>query len=299
MSDREPESVDPLMAGIRRRNRRIFIATILVFVLPLGFVTRSCALSASHGYSNFENRLFDHARFEHDLTADQRATIDKALAEASARRAESKQGWRAAIDAAIKGGITSRPDLGKCPESPYVGPRGKDQWLSAPSWLEIAKSPADVPTAEPALWSSAEVAARGLASRAAAQHTDEQAERLVKDATAFARDEVWSWDVLMVIDKRVEPVSLSGKAGFESGIIEGRAYLYDYRRKAITCAGLVHAENSDEVRFKYTRRIGDLSDGSGTSELARALDDDLRYESYRAAAEAVRFRAGPKAPDEP
>ena len=41
---KEPKSID-LVAGDPGRHRRISIATILVFVLPLGFVARSCALS--------------------------------------------------------------------------------------------------------------------------------------------------------------------------------------------------------------------------------------------------------------
>ena len=66
-----------------------------------------------------------------------------------------------------------------------------------------------------------------------------------------------------------------------------------HRRKAVTCAGHVHAESSDEVRFEYTRRPGDPLDGSGSVELDHALGNDLELESSRAAAEALHFRAGP------
>ena len=78
-----------------------------------------------------------------------------------------------------------------------------------------------------------------------------------------------------------------------------RAGMENYRRKAVTCAGHVHAESSDQVRFKYTRRIGDPLDGSGSIELAHALANDLDFESYRAAAEALHFRAGPQQMQEP
>jgi hypothetical protein len=62
----------------------------------------------------------------------------------------------------------------------------------------------------------------------------------------------------------------------------------------VICAGRVHAENSDEVRFKYARRLGDPLDGSGSLELDHALADDLEFQSYRAAAEGLHFRAGPQ-----
>lgn len=97
----------------------------------------------------------------------------------------------------------------------------------------------------------------------------------------------------MVIDHATSPQGGARSEGFTSGSIDGRVYLYDYRRKAVTCAGHVHAESSDEVRFEYTRRPGDPLDGSGSVELDHALGNDRELESYRAAAEALHFRAGP------
>jgi hypothetical protein len=290
---KEPESIDPLLQQIRRRNRRILIATILVFVLPLGFVTRSCAISASHDYNNFENRLFNREKYEHALTAEQLATIQKALEEARAHGAEVKKGWRTAIDAAVAAGITGRPDLGRCPTTVYGPTRSKDEYPSMPSWLNVAKTPADVATIEPAIWASRTSSADDLEKRSKGIHTDREAERLVQEVQAFSKAEAWTFDVLMIIDRKVPAVSLGKTEGFTSGEVDGRAFLYDYRRKAVTCAGRVHAENSDEVRFRYTRRLGDPLDGSGTVELDHALANDLTIESYRAAAEAVHFRAGP------
>lgn len=300
---REPQSVDPFMLGIRRRNRRIAIATVLVFVVPVVYLTRSFALSGSRGYRNLENRIFAPERYEHDLGAEQSATIRKALDEARAHAEEARKKWRAAMDAAIAAEITERPDLGRCPTSVPVPSRIKDQLPSRPEWLTVAETPAELAAATPARWSSFEQKARYLETRAKEPSTDREAERLVKEAQDFARnnarDDHWPWEVLMVVDKRVAPVSISSEAGFTSGEVEGRAWLYDYRRGAVTCAGRVHAENSDEVRFKYTRRLGDPILGGGTMELDRALANDLRQESFRAAADALHFRAGPPLPPEP
>jgi hypothetical protein len=296
---REPESIDPLLQGIRRRNRRLFIATVLVFVLPLGYVARSCAVSTSHSYNNFENRFVDRERYEHDLTAAQRATITTALAEAKARDTEHRNAWRAAIDAAVAGGITERPDLGPCPTKVFGPSRIKGELPSMPSWLTVAKTPADVARTEPAIGWSREREANSLEERSKRGNTDRDAEKLVKDALAFSADDAWTYDVLMVIDRTVAAVSGTKAKEFTSGEIDGRAYLYDYRKKAVTCAGRVHAENSDEVRFTYTRRFGDPSGGSISMELEQALANDLTIEEYRAAADAVHFRAGPPLQQEP
>lgn len=296
---KEPESVDPLLQGIRRRNRRLFVATVLVFVLPLGYVARSCAVSTSHGYNNFENRFVNPERYEHDLTTAQRATVAAALAEARAHGAEFKKAWRTGIDAAIAGGITGRSDLGPCPTTVYGPSRIKDQLPSIPSWLAVAKTPYDVAKVEPAIGSSRDREADNLEARAARGHSDRDAEKLVKEVQAFSKDDAWTFEVLMIIDKTVAAVSLAATEGFTSGEIEGRAYLYDYRRKAVTCAGPVHAENSDEVRFKYTRRLGDPLGSSARVELDHALANDLTIEGYRAAASAVHFHAGPPLPQEP
>lgn len=289
---REPESQNPLMLQIRRRNRRLFIATVLVFVLPLGYVARSCAVSGSHSYNNFENRFVNPELYEHDLTKAQSATIATALAEARAHGEEFKKGWRAGIDAAIAGGIVGRFDLGHCPTKVYGPSRVKGELPSVPSWLTVAKTPSDVATAAPSIGSSRDREATNLEERAKRGHTDREAEKLVLEVLAFSKDDAWKYDVLMVIDKSVAAVSEA--EGFTSGEIDGRAYLYDYREKTVTCAGRVHAENSDEVRFTYTRRIGDVTNrGAGSVELDHALANDLTIEGYRAAADAVHFRAGP------
>ncbi len=296
---REPESVSPFLLQVRRRNRRILIATILVFVVPLGYVVRSFALSGSRSYRNLEDRFFAPERYEHDLSAEQRATIHAAIAEARARADETRKKWRAAMDAAIAAGITERPDLGRCPTRPLPPDRIKGQLPSRPEWLTYVTSPTDLPTATPARWASFDRRADGLDASASRQHTDRDAERLVKEAQAFAKEDPWTWDVLMIVDKRVEGVPLVKEEGFSSGEVEGRAWLYDYKRAAVTCAARVHAENSDEVRFRYTRRLGDTSPSAGAVELAHALENDLQVESYRAAAQSMRFLAGPPLPAEP
>ncbi|MEP7121602.1 MAG: hypothetical protein ABJE95_11850 [Byssovorax sp.] len=282
------------MAGIRRRNRRIFIATILVFVLPLGYVARSCAVSTSHSYNNLENRFVDRESYEHDLSTEQRATVQEALAAGRARDVAFKKAWREGLDAAITAGFTSRPDLGRCPTTARGPTHVQGEFSTQPSWLSVAKKPADAATAESGIGWTRDRTAKSLEEAAAKAHTDREAERLVRDARLFDSDDAWTWEALMVIDKSASPIGGTTSEGFTSGLIEGRVYLYDHRRKAVTCAGPVRAENSDEVRFKYTRRIGDPLGGAGTIELDRALRDDLDFESYRAAAEALHFRAGPQ-----
>jgi hypothetical protein len=292
--DKEPESIDPLLQQVRRRNRRIFVATILVFVLPLGYITRSFLLSGSRSYKNFENRFFDRESYEHDLTAAQGAAITASLAGARARDEGFKKAWRAAIDAAITAGLTERPDLGRCPTTVYGPSHVQGELSTQPSWLSVAKTKAAAATTESGIGRSRDWTFQSLEARALRGSTDRDAERLVKEAQAFDKDDAWTWEALLVIDRTVAPIGGAKSEGFTSGSIDGRVYLYDYRRNAVTCAGHVHAESSDEVRFKYTRRLGDPLDGSGSLELDHALANDLDFESYRAAAEALHFRAGPQ-----
>jgi hypothetical protein len=289
----EPESVNPYLLAIRKRNRRILLATILVFVVPLGLVGRSCTLSVSHGYRNFENRLFDPERYEHPLTAEQRAAILAALDTTRARADEARKSWRVAVDAAMIAGLTGRPDLGRCPIPVSDPGKSTGSYPTAPWWMTIARTPGEVMTAQPARWATYEREIKRHEVRAADSYTDRGAVAAVKEAQDFAKIDRWTWDVLMIIDKRVEPKGLTGGEGFVSGEVEGRAYLYDYHAGAITCAGRVHAENSDEVRFKYTRRLGSTDLGAGSYERVTALERDLEVESHRAAAAAVHDRAGP------
>ena len=129
--------------------------------------------------------------------------------------------------------------------------------MSMPSWLNVAKSPADAAMAEPAISGSRDREATVSNSAPGDRHRSRR--RAAREGGAsLQRDCVWTWDYLMVIDKSVAAVGNPVGEGFTSGEIDGRAYLYDYRRKAVTCAGRVHAENSDEVRFKYTRRLGGI-----------------------------------------
>ncbi len=62
------------------------------------------------------------------------------------------------------------------------------------------------PTATPARWASFDRRADDLDASASRQHTDRDAERLVKEAQAFAKDDPFTWDVLMIVDKHVKGV---------------------------------------------------------------------------------------------
>jgi hypothetical protein len=298
---REPRSVEPSPQAMKRRDRKVAIAAVLVFLVPVLFVARGIAVGASPELRNLENRTFNPESYVHDLTAEQRATIRKVLDEAQARAAEARTGWHAAIAAAIAERVAERPDLGPCPISVPLPARLSTEAPSLPSWLTVARAPVDVAAVEPARWSSQQRAASELEKRATEQSTDREAERLMQEVQAFGKADVWTWDVLMIVVKRVDG-SDARKEGdfFISGEVDGSAYLYDYRSRAITCAGRVHAKNSNKVEFMSE---GGRSFGKrGIQDVParrRAIDNDLTQESYAAAAEALRFRAGPPLPEEP
>jgi hypothetical protein len=105
-------------------------------------------------------------------------------------------------------------------------------------------------------------------------------------ATKFLSKEFWSVELDIVIDSRTEAKQTSFGTDsktpqFAPGLVQGRAYFYDYRAQKITCAGSFEASNAETVS-----RAGMITSDN-------ALKYDLSNETIRAAIMSLRERAEP------
>lgn len=100
-------------------------------------------------------------------------------------------------------------------------------------------------------------------------------------------------DVVLVIERYRDPSGVP-KAGFTSGYVRGRAFVFDHASRAVICAGQVYAQNSSTVDYEYREsRYGSPIDGM--MELKMALRADLEFQTIREVARSLRYRAGPLA----
>lgn len=92
-------------------------------------------------------------------------------------------------------------------------------------------------------------------------------------------------DVVLVPTKRVPP-SRTSPTSFTPGVIEGTAYLYDFRLKAVICKGEIHAESSRAIQYSYNDGTFALPKDweSQAPRLDATLDDDLDAQLFRAIA---------------
>lgn len=89
-------------------------------------------------------------------------------------------------------------------------------------------------------------------------------------------DSTWTQAVdLVVVQTDYElPIVNANDGTFEPGRLRGRAYLYEYGLKKVTCVAEVDATNSESVKYLVGKDL------AGTS-----LDRDLRTEALRSAVE--------------
>jgi hypothetical protein len=195
-----------------------------------------------------------------------------ALAEARAQASEMDKARTAAIIGA-RGKIVPHEELGKCPVDISVPSPGGPTSRIALNILFTIQSVAAVDAENLAT-------ERGSAFKNFINDV-ERAERSDSDTppnTASLLD--FRPELVLVIDHKTDAKMGEGKT-FDGGVLLGRAYLYDYRQKAIICAATVLAENSDSVQI--TRSFGDSKD---------ALEGDLIIQALNVA-KARLVKAGP------
>lgn len=99
-------------------------------------------------------------------------------------------------------------------------------------------------------------------------------------------------DVVLVPRKRVLPTRTSATT-FTPGIVEGTAYLYDFRQRAIICAGEIHAESSRALEYSWNdgQVVAPKDWEHQAPRLDATLDDDLDAQLARAIAAPGALRA--------
>jgi hypothetical protein len=287
-----PENDEYSIEMFERKRRRMIYVKIAVVVVPLLIIARYFAISISRDYQKWEAGLFDPEARERPLPPATKAEIQKLLADARARVEASDKAWRSAIEAASAAKLVERPDLGPCPVR--VGkPPPNDEF--APTWLNQIKAD-DLKSATSNALANFRERASYVERELEGEHTSRAASRLLEEAKRI-EGTTTLWEVTFLVDREIEPVGLLNEQ-YESGVIGGRAYLFDYRTQKVECAALVVGENSESVKFSFHTRSVAPNPTEGMLEFGQALKKDLRISTYREVAERMRFRAGPLAPEE-
>lgn len=101
------------------------------------------------------------------------------------------------------------------------------------------------------------------------------------------------YDVVLVATSMKHP-SRTNDSAFEPGEVRGRAYVYDFVEKRVTCAGDVEARSSTQVEYSYipAHVIGptDPHPLDQRKSLSASLDDDLEIQVQRAIKYAPLYR---------
>lgn len=227
------------------------------------------------------------------LTDDERAGVQKSLDQARRRAEVAQKAWRGGIEQAVEKDVIPKIEFGACPVD-VARPSTTDD--HAPIWLNRMKGPLpDVssnwtmnPNASSNWTNSYEKSAEDIELILGAKVTPETAARLLEDAKRLEVMEI-PWEVTFLVETEVEPVARG--SSYDSGIVAGRTYLYDYRTKRVECAGRVLAKNSDRVNFNYTELLLPSGGRIGTDqEFWLALKRDLRISTYRQVADSMRYR---------
>lgn len=98
----------------------------------------------------------------------------------------------------------------------------------------------------------------------------------------------FSPDLALVIDELTLPALLDDKT-FRTGMLRGRAYVWDFEKAAIVCAAMVYAESSPNVTVKLQKG------GSAETAGAEYLRGDLYEQGMKEAMKSL-VVAGPRKP---
>jgi hypothetical protein len=277
----------------QRKKRRMLFVKVAVVLVPILIVTRYFAISLSRDYQKWEAGLFDPEARERPIPEATRAEIQKLLDTARGRAEAAEKAWRSAIEAAAAAKLVDRPDLGACPVRVSKSPPNDE---FSPVWLNQIKAD-ELPTATSNALGNFKDRASGIERELDQKHTSKATAALLEEAKRLEGTRTL-WEVTFLVDREIEPVPSLNDA-YESGVIAGRAYLYDYRSEKVECAALVVGENSESVKFTFHTRSVAPNPTEGMLEFKQALKRDLRISTYREVAERMRFRAGPVVEAEP
>lgn len=82
----------------------------------------------------------------------------------------------------------------------------------------------------------------------------------------------------------------SGQTTYEPGRLEGRAFLYDFSKQRVVCAGPLSVKSSKEIGFTYSPALDAPVGVSREGSLAYALDDDMQLQIAKTAREALHVK---------
>lgn len=92
-------------------------------------------------------------------------------------------------------------------------------------------------------------------------------------ALRIASPNAWPrYDVVLVTTK-LKPPSALGPTSFSPGAVSGRAYVYDFSKHRVVCAGDVEATNSDRVEYTFTPSLGPRGSSSEPRLLSKLAED--------------------------
>jgi hypothetical protein len=94
------------------------------------------------------------------------------------------------------------------------------------------------------------------------------------------------YDIVLVTSFVKHPVRTSSTS-FEPGEVMGRAYLYDFSQRRVTCAGDVHASSSRHIQYSFVPAAVAPAAMDQGPRLTSSLDEDLEVQLQRAIAHAL------------
>jgi hypothetical protein len=221
----------------------------------------------------------------HGLSAPVRTKVTASVAEARATATREEAALREGVAAAMRDGVEAHPELGRCPYAHTPLESRFNQGLDPSSSFARMSDP-ELCRACRSLRLDADALERTLTEKTREKDFDAQTEKRLSKLEGLAR-----YSVVVNVSSEGAPSGIPHQ-NFISGYVRGRAYVWDTRTHRVVCAGDVFAESSDVIDYTYTTR-GGLDVGSH-AELDRALKADLRKQTERAVADAIRYLAGPR-----
>ena len=270
-----PDVEHPYAAVLRRQRRR---ARLLAGVAVL-LVGGGAAKIARSGPPPRREGVTEAAR-----AVGARAAIAGARARASDAQVRFEHGVRDAIGR----DVGPRPELGRCPITLPAAPLAISQRSAFPLLvLERAEIKDTLPS---------QAVAEVLADvrRAEAHLAAGRYEEAVLYARALDRPERFGYDVVLVARAAKKPLARSGSE-YDPGEIEGRAYVFDHASGTVICAGDVQAKSSQAIGYTFSDRVDAPARLGVAASMGDAIDEDLRVQTQRAVAAAVRWRSAAEA----
>ena len=257
-----PDPADAYEAFLRMRARRLRrVGTAVLVALASAFALAMVETPAAH-----PNKLEVEDAIHEQVIQHTRATVETAQRAAASERTNVRAAIRAAVDRATMATGTT-----PCPTP-----------LPLPTRLVHGQQafPFAVVERDPATWTSPSADVLLADVQRAEDHL--QAGRMF-DATLYAHALAspgrLRHDVVLVADVYRPAVATDGRT-FEPGVVSGRAYLYDFAERRVTCTGAVHATSSTALEYTYVE--GANATLAPTPNLAASLRDDLEINVQRA-----------------